>query len=270
MLKHKPFLLLLIALVSCHGDIDKSITTNLQEEGNEIFRISFALDESRILAFQNLEYYRAADTLQLAGCPTVTVTEGEKKINLSFPANRNCVIGASIPRAGSLELEYINTGALELTIRMRYIGYKVKGISIEGVREFKQTRGIINPNKRTELFEDLLIIDEKGNSSRISGRFEHLFNSNSNGEKFFTTSGSIEGRNVTGRKITMSPGNPRRYSLNCINTDFVLPLEGNETWQIFRNEQLATSHAIRYSTDAECLAKATITLHDGRVLTYQQ
>ncbi len=270
MLKYIPFLFLLVALVSCHGDNDKTITTNLQEEGNEIFRISLALEESRILAFQSLDYYRAADTLRLAGCPIVEVTENEKKVNLSFPANRNCVIGSSLPRAGSIELEYVNSGALEVTIRMRYIGYKVKGIRLEGVREFRQTRGIINPNKRTEVFEDLLIIDENDNSSRISGRFEHLFNSNSNGEKAFTSSGSIDGRNITGRKIKMSSETPRRYSLNCISTDFVLPLEGSETWQIFRTEQLATSHSLRYSTDAECLAKATITLHDGRVLTYQQ
>ncbi len=270
MSKHIPFLLLLIAVVSCHGDIDKSITTNLQEEGNEIFRISLALEESRILAFQNLQFYRAADTLRLAGCPIVKVSENEKKVNLSFPANRNCVIGTTLSRAGSLELEYINTGALELTIKLTYIGYKVNGIRLEGVREFKQTRGITEPNKRTEVFENLLIIDEKDNSSRISGRFEHLFSTNSNEEKTFTSTGAIEGRNITGRKITMSPGIPRRYDINCINSDFVLPIEGSETWQIFRNEQLATSHTIRYNSDAACLAKATITLHDGRVLTYQQ
>ena len=79
-MKKSVFFLLLLGLGSCFGDIEKDISTDLQFEGNEIFNISFSLEESLFFPFQTIEYFRVAESLEIPGCPDVSIDENLKKV----------------------------------------------------------------------------------------------------------------------------------------------------------------------------------------------
>jgi hypothetical protein len=263
-------LLILVWISSCTGDVDRVITTDLQAEGNEIFRVSLALEESLIFAFKTLEDYRKADTLSIPGCPEILVNESERKVTLEFSSQRQCPNSPSLVRSGKINLQFISTNVLESTIRMEYENYKVRGYTIEGKRDFKQIRSLINPNRRTESFEDILIINEKESSTRLKGEFVYNLVFENQQLKEFTSSGSLEGRNITGRPIKMTQTSPKRYEVLCINSGLVVPGQGIETWQIFRNETQSVSHNVIYEKESECKNKATITLQDGRIMVFRQ
>ncbi|WP_373494485.1 hypothetical protein [Aquiflexum sp.] len=260
-----PFL-----ISSCSGDIDKVITTDLQAEGNEIFGVSLALEESLFFAFQTFEDFKKIDTIPLPGCPEIIVNEVEKKVTLEFSAESQCDTNKNLSRSGKINIKYINTNVLETITRIEYEDYKVKGYVIEGKRDFKQIRSLTNPNRRTESFENILIINETGSSTKLKG--EAVFNLVYENQvlKEFTSSGSVEGRNITGRPIKMTQTSPKRYIVSCLKSGFVLPGQGTETWQIFRNETQAVSHNVVYEQETDCIKKMTITLQDGRVMVFRQ
>lgn len=255
---------------SCTGDIDSVITTDLQAEGNEIFRVSLALEESLFFAFKTMEDFKKIDTIPLPGCPEIIVNEVEKKVTLDFSDQSSCASNHNLSRSGKINIEYITTNVLESITRLEYEDYKVKGNSIEGTRDFKQIRSLINPNRRTESFEDILIINESGSSTRLRGEVVHNLVFENQALKEFTSSGSLEGRNITGRPIKMTQTNPKRYNASCLDSGFVMPSQGVENWQIFRNETQAVSHNVVYEKETDCVNKATITLQDGRVMVFRQ
>lgn len=266
---HVPFLILML-ISSCSTDIDKNITTDLQVEGNEIFNISFTLEEGYFFAFQTLDNYRFADPTEIPGCPRILVDEGLRKVTLEFGSSTECEDNTSSLRSGKIHIEYLNTNALEATTRLSYENYKVRKIRVEGVRDFKQLRSLINPNRRTEVFNDLLLINELESSTRINGSFEfELFYQNGKLTEILS-SGSLEGRNITGRPIIMSPVADKKYEVNCILSGSYLPLEGSEKWQIFRNENASTLHTMLYKTLSACENSANLTLQDGRVMVFDQ
>jgi hypothetical protein len=261
----------LIFTASCSGDIDRVISTDLLVEGNEIFGISLALEESLFYSFQTLENYRQADTLSLPGCPNVMINENEKTVTLEFLSQRECPSRGPLPKKGKIHIKYLtSTNVLESTTRLEYEDYEVRGFKLEGFRDFKQIRSIVNPNRRTETFEDILIINKTGSSTRLKGNFEHnlIFTLGNLAE--FTTSGSLEGRNITGRQITMQPNTTKRFETKCIYEGLILPAVGSETWQIFRNETQAVTHKLDFEKESDCSNKATITLHDGRIMVFRQ
>lgn len=260
----------LFLLSSCTGDIDKVITTDLQAEGNEIFRVSLALEESLFFAFRTFEDFKKTDTIPLPGCPEIILNEAEKKVTLVFGVQSQCASNQNLPRSGKINIRYINTNVLESITRLEYEDYKVKGYVIEGKRDFKQIRSLINPNRRTESFDDILIINEKESSTRLKGEFVYNLVFENQLLKEFTSSGTLEGRNITGRPIKMMQTSPKRYEALCLNSGLVVPGQGLETWQIFRNETQAVSHNVLYEKESECKNKATITLQDGRVMIFRQ
>lgn len=260
----------LVLISSCTGDVDKVITTDLQSEGNEIFRVSLALEESLFFAFQTLEDFKKADTIPLPGCPEILVKEVEKKVTLEFGAQSQCASNHNLSRSGKINIKYITTNVLETITRLEYEDYKVKGYAIEGTRDFKQIRSLLNPNRRTESFEDILIINETGSSTRLKGEAVYNLVIEDLVLKEFTSSGSLEGRNITGRPIKMTQTSPKRYIVSCLKSGFVVSGQGVETWQIFRNETQAVSHNVIYEQETDCINKATITLQDGRVMVFRQ
>lgn len=255
---------------SCTGDVDKVITTDLQAEGNEIFRISLALEESLFFAFQTIEDFKKIDSLPLPGCPEITVNEGEKIVTLEFSSQSQCASNHNLKRSGKINIKYITTNVLETITRMEYEDYKVRDYSIEGIRDFNQIRSLINPNRRTESFEDILIINESGSSTRLRGEVVHNLVFENQALKEFTSSGSLEGRNITGRPIKMIQSSPKRYNVSCLDSGFVTPNQGAENWQIFRNETQSVSHNLIYEQESDCNNIATITLQDGRVMVFRQ
>lgn len=270
MLKRLFPILFLIFAISCMSDIDKNITTDLQVEGNEIFNISFTLEESLFLGFQTIEDYRKADTLSLPGCPNIEINEPERRITLEFLKERDCANDQNLERVGKIHIQYLNTNSLEATTRLTYEDYQVRGIKVEGSRDFRQVRSLTNPNRRTEVFTDLLLIDQKESSTKISGSYEHQLTFLDGLLTGFSSTGGLEGRNITGRPIKMTPNTPRRYLVNCVKTGFYLPDSGSQTWQIFRNQTQSTTHKLEYELESECLNRANLTLQDGRIMVFRQ
>jgi hypothetical protein len=263
-------ILMMLVISSCSTDIDKNITTDLQVEGNEIFNISFALEEAYFFAFQTLDNYMVADTLDIPGCPAITIDEALRKVTLEFDSSRECDNNASLLRSGKIHIQYLNTNMLEATTRLEYENYKVRGIKVEGKRDFKQVRSLVNPNRRTEVFTDLYLINEFESSSRINGNYEFQLTFQNGEFTEFLCSGSIEGRNVTGRRIVMNPTLNKRYLVDCILSGNYLPVEGSEKWQIFRNETTSTMHTMIYESASACENSASLILQDGRTIVFKQ
>lgn len=266
------FLLLALGVIvfnSCNTDIEKNITTDLQVEGKEIFNISLGLEEAYFFAFQTLDFYRTVIPDSLPSCPTVTINEAERKVTLTFDKSRDCASGKKLQREGKIHLQYINANALESITRLEYEDYEVRKIKIEGRRDFKQIRSLTNPNRRTEEFENLLLINEFESSSKISGNYEFQLSILSGRLSGFESSGSLEGRNITGRPISMAPVANKRYLVECINLGMVMPIQGSERWQIFRNATSSTNHTLLYENESGCDIKAKVNLFDGRVLIFE-
>ncbi|EOZ95805.1 S-adenosyl-L-homocysteine hydrolase [Indibacter alkaliphilus LW1] len=266
-------LLILIPFLffSCFGDIERDITTDLQVEGREIFNISMALDESLAFAFKSFEAYSKADTSEVLGCPNIFIDKEQKKITLEFLGNRQCVNEINLSRLGKIHISYTSQSTFN-AVTLEYDNYTSRGNTIEGQREFRQSRisNGLNSNTRTETFTELLIIDEHGSSTKINGQFEHSISMLNSVATDITSNGSLEGRNITGRPIRMNRTQPKRYSFNCLNGGFVVPRQGSETWQIFRHTSQATSHQAVYESEIDCQSKVTLTLHDGRTIIYRQ
>ncbi|MCL6260403.1 hypothetical protein M3O96_14975 [Aquiflexum sp. TKW24L] len=263
------FSLFLIFLSSCFGDIDKDISTDLQFEGNEIFDISISLEESLYFPFQPIDYFRNTESLAIPGCPVVTIDENLNKVTLTFTVMKECVNNLFVPRFGKIHLYYTSNSILESSVRVEYEDYVVRGMKIEGVRDFKRSTSLQNPNGRTETFEDLFIIDENNSSSRINGSYTHQLTFLTGILMGFSSTGEIEGRNIAGRRIKMTQTTAKNYNVACIQTGFLLPVNGTESWQIFRNETQATNHKLVYTLEDQCNSTATITLADGRIMVFR-
>lgn len=271
MLRRYILFLPILFLAACFGDIDKNITTDLQVEGNEAFNISLVLDESMIFAFDSFEDYKNADTTSLLGCPNILIDETEKKVTLEFLGNRQCVNENNLGRTGKIHLTFTSQSSFNSTV-MEYENYQVRQKKIEGKREFRRSRvsNGLNNTPLTESFSDLLIRDENGSSSKISGNFEHRRISLNNTNTEIASTGSLEGRNITGRPIAMNRTQAKRFSLTCLKAGFIVPSAGAETWQITRHNNQATSHQLVFSNEAACVSIASMTLHDGRTIIYRQ
>jgi hypothetical protein len=268
-MKKSVFFLLLLVLGSCFGDIEKDISTDLQFEGNEIFNISFSLEESLFFPFQTIEYFRVAESLEIPGCPDVSIDENLKKVTLDFSVKKECVNNLYVPRVGKIHLQYISNSILESVVRLDYENYSVRGIKIEGSREFKRANILLNPNRRAESFQNLLIINKNNSSSKIDGDYTHQLVLTNGLLTEFSSSGAIEGRNIAGRPIKMNQTVAKNYKINCINSGLLLPGQGSENWGIFRNETQATNHRLVYSLVDPCNSSATITLEDGRLMVFR-
>lgn len=263
--------LVILLLSSCYGDIERNISTDLQVEGNEIFNISLVLDESLIFAFDSFEDYKKADTTSVLGCPNILIDEAEKKVTLEFLGNRQCVNENNLSRNGKIHVHFITQSTFTATI-LEYDNYSVRGNKVSGKREFRKSRMStgLNSTPFVEAFEDFMIIDKNGSSSKINGNFEHRTISLNNISTDISSTGNIEGRNITGRPILMNRSQAKRYSITCLKGGFVIPHQGTETWQVVRHTNQSTSHQLIFEREAACQNMATITLHDGRIIIYKQ
>lgn len=281
MLKNIFIIILLIWATACSNDIDRNITTDLQVEGNEIFNVSLALEEPLYYAFLTLEEYRIAmkDTLTsndsipkvpiVPGCPIINIDETLKEVTLTFSEKTDCP-SQKLKRKGQITLQFLTPNVLESNVLMKYNQYSIGTTKMEGSRTFTKTNRLFPQNRRTEIFEDLLIIDEFGSSTKISGNFEHQLTFQNGTILEYKTSGNLEGRNLTGRKIKMTQTNPRIYKTECVKQGIVLASVGMENWEIFRTPTQSLRHNLEYQQEKTCEPKAIISLSDGRTLVFSQ
>ncbi len=269
-MKNISFIIFAIILsVACSNDIEKAITTDLQIEANELFRTSLALEESLRYAFYTYEDYKSAQNDTLPGCPTVEISEFDKKIRLNFSNNSACP-SQKIVRNGSLEIEYFQFNLRDQMVVVTYDNYQVKDFKVQGIRIFENFSNLNTGNRWAESFEDLLIIDSFQNSTKISGNYTHDLQVLNGNLSAFISGGSLEGRNLTGRPLKMSQITPRQYATVCIDEGFVMANSGVEVWEIFRTPIRSLAHTLTITQEDPCNSKVNIQLSDGRLLVYEQ
>lgn len=266
MIRYRFFSLLLLFLTACLGDAEKTISTDQQVEGTEIFRITQSLEESLLFALQNFEYYKTVVPETLPGCPEVTVNDADRFVSLVFSANSACTNNANTPRTGRILLQYITRSVLESSVVLTYDNYFFKGNAIEGLREFRRVASVANPNRRTEIFENLIIRNEKNSSSRLNGSFIHQVTLQNSNLTQFSSGGTIEGRNIAGRAIKMTQGILKNYEVACILTGTLMPRQGSESWGISHGAGQIFTHNLSYTGESPCKSTATLKLQDGRVM----
>ena len=261
------FLFSLFCLASCSGDIERNITTDLQVEGNEIFRISLSLEESAYFALLTLDEYKRLDPTRLPGCPDIFVNDQESKVTLFFSRKSDCP-NQLVPRKGRINILFQEVSATENRTILSYEDYEVRETRLEGSRQFSNLRNSSFPNRITETFQDLFILDKNNSSSRLNGTFNYQLTMVNRAVTGYLVQGSLEGRNITGRRIVMEQSTPKRYEVSCLESGKVLALQGVERWQIFRNATASVTHTLVYEPESECTSKASITLQDGRILAF--
>lgn len=266
MIRYRLIPLLLLVLSACLGDVEKTLSTDQQAEGTEIFRITQSLEESLFFALQTFEYYKTVAPETLPGCPEVTVNDANRSVSLVFSTNSTCTNNANTARSGKILLQYIARSVLESSVVLTYDNYLFKGNTIEGLREFRQLTSLVNPNRRTEIFENLIIRNEKKSSSRIHGTFTHQLIFQNALLTQFSSGGSIEGRNIAGRDIKMTPGILKNYEVACILGGSLMPRQGSESWEITHGTGQTFTHSLSYTLLNPCKSTATLKLQDGRVM----
>lgn len=256
----------MLLLTACLGDAEKNISTDQQVEGMEIFRITQSLEESLFFALQSFDYFKTVNPDTLPGCPDVTVNDADRSVSLVFRAKSTCTNNANTPRTGRILLQYITRSVLESSVVLTYDNYFFKGNAIEGLREFRRLTSIANPNRRTEIFENLIIRNEKNSSSKLNGSFVHQVTLQNSTLTQFSSGGTIEGRNIAGRAIKMSRGTLRTYDVSCILSGTLMPKQGSESWVITHGTGQPFTHSLSYTGENPCKSTATLTLQDGRVM----
>ena len=254
-------------LVSCSNDVERAITTDLQVEGRELFRTSLALEEGLRYAFYSFEEYHQALTDTLPGCPLIEISEFEQKVKLTFSNDPNCP-SQKVRRTGVINLDFFSFNLRDRRVLLRYEDYQVNDFKIQGERVFDSFSNGDNQNSWMESFEDLVILDQFDNSTKITGNYEHQLLKVDNRIQSFTSSGNLSGRNLTGRPLRMTQIAPRQYVINCLDEGFVIARAGEEVWEIFRTSDRSLAHRLTLSIEDICNTKVAIQLSDGRLLSF--
>lgn len=259
------FLLCLLLFSSCISDEERRLQTDQSFEGEEMFNISFSLDEHLFYAFQPFEFYK--DTLNydtISGCPTVDINEEIKEVSLEF-GEGDCTTN-SPGRRGKLILTFPDSLSIQdKLIRIGYEGYSVRGINLEGIRYLDQ----VDSTSTGLAFYDipkLMFIDANKSTSKVNGEFTHHVIFSDDSIQQITSFGSASGRNLAGRPFKMEISQPKTVLGDCITNGFFVAESGEESWTFERTGEPDVKHIISYQPAAECNNTALIQLSDGRTL----
>lgn len=273
---------------SCISDEERRLQTDQSYEGEEMFNISFSLDEHIRYAFNPFEFYRdTSNHAAFSGCPEIEVNEEMKQVSLQFgegdcPTNRT-------GKRGKVILTYLDTLLQEdHDIRIDYEGYQVRGLRLDGTRFLERADSIIQAAvyqdgprfsgsvdsiSSARLYQDrvsdLILTDAQLSTSRINAEFTHriLY---TDSLQLITTSGSASGRNLAGRGFRMEISDEKQYSENCVGNGFSVAESGEEIWTFERTDEPDVTHRIIFREDPDCNHIAVVQLQDGREINKTQ
>ena len=267
-----PFVFLcLIALASCLSEEEKRLQTDQSFEGEEMFNLSYALDEHVAYAFRSLEFYR--DTLNqttLTGCPVVTINDVFKEVTLTF-GEGECPSNKAL-RTGKLILSYSADTLAEAhhPLEMRYEDYWVRGIKVEGIRTFHQVDSITTSIALADSVSNFVITDANRSTSKVNAFFSHEVFVEGDSLRYYTTTGSGTGRNLAGRPFTLEIDQKKRFSAGCLQEGFQLAESGRESWTFERTATRHVIHTVNFQQAEDCNHTAQIQLDDGQELVKKQ
>jgi hypothetical protein len=256
-----------ILFFSCVSVEERRLQTDQSFEGEEMFNISYSLDEHISYAFRPLAFYM--DTLNypvVPGCPEIILIEENKQVRLLF-GNSECPTNTT-GKNGVIILTYLDSLFQEnLFIRMEYEDYQVRGVTLEGER-YVEVDSIL-PGIYQDRLSGLIVKDAQQSSSKINADFTHQIVFTDSLQQIIT-SGSASGRNLAGRPFKMEILQDKRFFWDCVGNGFYVPASGEESWTFERTNGFDVNHRIDYSQDPECNHTATIQLDDGREINKTQ
>jgi hypothetical protein len=252
-------LVFLFYLSSCNLDTNKNLQIDQSFEGEEAYWVSQILNENSYLAFYDVKVFADIDfTDELPGCPSVSISENEMSVTLDYD-NPACE-EASDERKGKLVLEFGDNNAGEGDLRkIRFDGYQINESKIEGYRMFQ----VANHMMLNETTDSLLLIDENGSSTRLILEMEHEGKIQQQKVTEVISNGNISGRNWSGNQLDIMISTAKITRNNCEVYPHYNPISGEESWTIYRSEEIKVTHQMIYTTDEECSTAATINLDEG-------
>lgn len=263
--------LCLVFLTACLTEEEKRLQTDQTFEGEEMFRLSYSLDEHVMYAFYPMTYYRdSTNQSALPGCPTVVVNELNNQVVLTFgqgecPSNRG-------QRSGKLTLQYLPDTLLSdyHQVEISYEDYWAKGAKIEGRRKLFEIDTLAAELAFLDSLSGLIVTDANRSTSKINGVLLHELAMEGDTLDAYTTTGSAFGRNITGRAYTMEIMESKHFSQACVEEGFQLAEGGQERWTFERTASRNVIHTMAYQQAEDCNHLAQIRIDDGRELTKKQ
>lgn len=254
---------LFLILAACKEDADKVIHTNLPLEATQLLETSTSWGESIYFTALNFQNYERLDTLNLPGCPTITIEEGIRSVELDFDNPLECNLENSVARTGKITINY-GLISLESTSRwtVAFENYSFGNVSITGSKTFNQS----SPDNIQETFENLTFKSSENLSTTLSGTFNHTLNRTDTLLNSISTSGVGIGTNPAGRTFDWEITEPRITDLNCLNSSEYLPQAGKENWTISRSPGREVIHSLEYIALDSCKVQVDAKLSDGRNL----
>lgn len=274
-MKNFGSLLLCLIFSSCLSDEEKRLQTDQSFEGEEMFNISFSLDEHVFYAVKPFDFYiDTTNYARLSGCPLVIFSEEAKEVNLIFGGD--CETNLT-EREGKIKLTYLDSLRDQKDlVRIDYEEYSVRGIELEGIRFIDQIDSSSSHAIFRDELQDFILRDAHNSTSKVNAVLNHevVFHTDSllamDTIPHITTTGSGSGRNLAGRSFDMEITQPKVISEECIRIGKFVPDAGQERWTFQRHEGPDVVHTVNYEKDADCDHSANIMLYDGREMELTQ
>ena len=258
-------------LTACLTDEEKRLQTDQAFEGEEMFRLSYSLDEHVAYAFYPMAYYRdSTNQSALPGCPTVVINELTNEVVLTF-GQEDCATNRG-QRSGKLILQYPPDTLLSEyhQVGIRYEDYWAKGAKIEGRRRLFEIDTLASDLALADSISDFIVTDVNRSTSTLSGVFLHELLMDNDTLQSYSTVGSAYGRNITGRSYTMEIREKKQFSLSCVQEGFQVAEGGQESWTFERTASRNVIHTMAYQQADDCNNGAQISLDDGAELIKNQ
>lgn len=260
--------LCLFLFSSCLSDEEKRLQTDQNFEGEEIFNLTFSLDENIPYAFQPFEFYR--DTLNhstISGCPMVHINEITKEVILTF-GEGECASNKAL-RSGKIRLSYVDSTGVN-QVRMAYDNYWVKGIKVAGNRILEKIDSTASQLTLLDSVSGFVITDANRSTSKMEGTFTHDLVVANDSIQYFTTTGAGSGRNLAGRHFEMEITQAKQFLGDCLRTGFQVAESGKERWIFERTVEANVIHTVDFQKAEDCNNSVKILLYNGDELLKTQ
>lgn len=261
MLRALFVLLLVLVFTSCSEDVERQIQTDLTVESQQLLRTSIAWGESNYFAMFSFGTYQTLSSDKLPGCPQISIDEDGKTVTLDFDLSPDCLQAAAPIRTGKIRLEYTNSSLIQGETLLTFENYTFGGIQIEGTKRFTRK------DLRTfaESSEQLILTEPNDLSHYLTVESNHLVSLFNLRPLGFISTGTIAGTNPAGRAFTINLGEGRPYLSACLESNFNIPISGQETWKISRGQNSSLDYLITFSADSACRAAIQANFPDGRM-----
>ncbi|MEX2514233.1 MAG: hypothetical protein WD398_15120 [Cyclobacteriaceae bacterium] len=260
------WLFLLVAMASCNLEDSRRLQINQAYEGDEIYLISKALDEPLHLAFKGLMWFQnQAFTDTLPGCPTITIVENDNEVHHEVQLNYSTPIckGPSNQK-GLITLHFSSSQLTQMdSIHLTFEDYQSGAFTLNGDRIFTLIDSTIQRATYSEQSENLLIMDQHQSSSRVGISFFHEITHSEAQGRTITSTGSLEGRNWAGNNLSMEIETAKVLTATCMNQGIFRPVEGRESWTVYRTDGVNVNHRLRFVSTADCTTKTILLLDEG-------